>query len=614
MAGPPGGALPTGGGLLDGGRQGETPARVDECLAQARALRATDPQQALALCRQAGEIALRLDYQGGLAWSLLQAGQCLPPGGLADATPSALMLQALSLFEGLGDRRAQAEALLALACDQARRGEQAAALAHGRRGLALRQELGDLGGQADALIRLGAVLRDMGRLADALEWLHQALDLALRAAEPVLQGQAHSHIGLVLAELGELPLGEDHHRRALALLTPAVAPAARVEALLAHAELLGRPGSASFEAAQVLLVEARQLAGTLGQAALNARVLLAQGRWRQTAGEVLAAAQLLVEALAVARRLDEPALEAEVLLALGRNRWLQGEPQAAVTLLAAALQTPSVQGADRLAAPLHELLSTLLEAQQQWREALHHYKAWDACRQRLLDQDNQRRIRQLLQQADLERVRRDAETAREQARQLGSELHAAREAERQKQALLEQLERQSELLRQLSREDGLTGLANRRWLDAQLTRERERARRYRHPLAVAMVDLDHFKRINDRCSHPVGDEVLRRVGLLLRDACRSGDIVGRYGGEEFMVVLVETPLSGAHVLCEKLRQRIAALDFTDLHPSLSRVTASIGVSGDAQDPVAADLVRRADQALYQAKATGRNRVCVLPAE
>ena len=102
---------------------------------------------------------------------------------------------------------------------------------------------------------------------------------------------------------------------------------------------------------------------------------------------------------------------------------------------------------------------------------------------------------------------------------------------------------------------------------------------------------------------------MRRVGRLLRDTCRSGDIIGRYGGEEFIVVLVETPLATARTVCEKLRQRVAALDLSSLHPDLRRVTVSIGLSGDAEDPVATDLVHLADQQLYRAKQEGRDRVC-----
>ncbi|HSI57200.1 MAG TPA: diguanylate cyclase [Ideonella sp.] len=297
------------------------------------------------------------------------------------------------------------------------------------------------------------------------------------------------------------------------------------------------------------------------------------------------------------------------MLALGRNRWRQGAWQPAVELLSRALGLAEAVTAEQVSGQLHELLSQVYEAQGEFEGALRHFRQFYACQQRIHGEENQRRVRAMLARADLERAQRDTEAERRRGDELASALDAAREADRQKEDLLAQLSQQSDMLRQLAREDGLTGMANRRWLDAQLTRERERARRYRHPLSLAMIDIDHFKSVNDRCSHRVGDEVLRRIGHLLRDACRSGDIVGRYGGEEFLLVLVETPLASAAAVCEKLRQRVAAQDFSDLHPGLGRLSVSIGLAGDAIDPVADDLVGDADRQLYRAKREGRDRVC-----
>lgn len=103
----------------------------------------------------------------------------------------------------------------------------------------------------------------------------------------------------------------------------------------------------------------------------------------------------------------------------------------------------------------------------------------------------------------------------------------------------------AEVLKQMAREDGLTGIANCRWLDFQFAQEFERAQRFEHPLTVALLDIDYFKNVNDRFSHQTGDAVLRTAARLLRDSCRSVDVLGRYGGEEFMLVLVETPCESA---------------------------------------------------------------------
>ncbi len=138
--------------------------------------------------------------------------------------------------------------------------------------------------------------------------------------------------------------------------------------------------------------------------------------------------------------------------------------------------------------------------------------------------------------------------------------------------LLDQLERQTY-------EDALTGLANRRRLDQRLADEFALALRHGRPLAVAMADLDHFKTVNDRFSHAVGDAVLRAIAKLLSAQVRHTDLVARFGGEEFVIVLVETDAAAALRVCEKLRAAVANHAWTAIHPALA-LTMSIGVCAD----------------------------------
>ena len=166
-------------------------------------------------------------------------------------------------------------------------------------------------------------------------------------------------------------------------------------------------------------------------------------------------------------------------------------------------------------------------------------------------------------------------------------------------------------LEQLAQTDPLTQLLNRRALTERITAEMERALRYDSTLALLMIDLDHFKRVNDTYGHLVGDDVLRDVAKLLVDTIRVSDIVARYGGEEFLVLLPETDDAGAESFADRIRAAVEEHDFTDNgeHPQL-RLTSSIGVAmyPAARIESVEDLFARADAALYRAKADGRNRV------
>ena len=167
----------------------------------------------------------------------------------------------------------------------------------------------------------------------------------------------------------------------------------------------------------------------------------------------------------------------------------------------------------------------------------------------------------------------------------------------------------NERLSALSRADGLTGLYNRRHWQERLDEEVLRVQRQPRPLSLLMFDLDHFKRVNDRHGHLTGDEVLRAVGELVHTTLRRTDVAGRYGGEEFAVLLPDTTLEGATLVAERLREGAEALRVTAGEASIA-LTISLGVAEwHAGMADGAALVAAADEALYDAKRSGRNRIC-----
>jgi diguanylate cyclase (GGDEF)-like protein len=184
-------------------------------------------------------------------------------------------------------------------------------------------------------------------------------------------------------------------------------------------------------------------------------------------------------------------------------------------------------------------------------------------------------------------------------------------------SLQDQLRSKERLLEELSITDSLTRLKNRRFFDERLSEEFRRAQRYSDPLSLIMVDLDHFKEINDQFGHPMGDTVLREAGDVIRASTREPDICARYGGEEFAVILPKTHLTGALAVAERiwkeLGSKVYRLPGTGKDgPVERRVTASLGVAAYPYVDItnAELLLKYSDAALYQAKDSGRNTICL----
>jgi two-component system, cell cycle response regulator len=189
-----------------------------------------------------------------------------------------------------------------------------------------------------------------------------------------------------------------------------------------------------------------------------------------------------------------------------------------------------------------------------------------------------------------------------------SELIARVSAALRVKSLQDELRRRNAELETVTRTDALTGIYNRRHLEERLHGMLAAARRHRQPAAVLMIDVDHFKRVNDTLGHAGGDAVLRQVAERLHRRVRLEDVVGRWGGEEFLVLSDATDAAAAEVLAGRLLAAVSGTPFAIEGADDISVTVSIGCAAGTDDAEA--LVRRADDALYEAKSEGRNRVVV----
>jgi diguanylate cyclase (GGDEF)-like protein len=238
---------------------------------------------------------------------------------------------------------------------------------------------------------------------------------------------------------------------------------------------------------------------------------------------------------------------------------------------------------------LHTLLYEMHKAQAHFEAALLHHERMHALILKETQQIAALQSRVLLNKLEL-----------------GEAKHRAEQSQRD--AVLQRM--RAEELDHAAHSDSLTGLLNRRYLDRQLPLLMDHAKAQAQPLAAAMIDIDHFKRVNDNHGHAIGDQVLKELAVLLRQATRGSDMAIRMGGEEFLVVLVDTAPPRAAEVCERLRQVVLAHSWHLLAPGLV-CTVSVGLSQWQHGEEMADWLHRSDTALYTAKREGRNRVVVV---
>jgi diguanylate cyclase (GGDEF)-like protein len=447
----------------------------------------------------------------------------------------------------------------------------------------------------DNLRMVALLASDTDRFAQSLACAQEAHRLSLEADDPVRLALTTNALGCFFERVGDAWQAERLMFESLTLARRSGDPhALRVGLNNTSAALIGsfyllRDAVPLDEAreplrrALPLVDESAALAGSGDDDFFKVIAFGNLGEIQVHLGCAERARPLLDEALALALKQGYRAQVWRLGCSLGEWLLLTQQPQPAWDQLARVLAEagPSDQRTTRRR--LHHAMWRAASALGQPSDALQHLQDYVAL-------DRLRSLTQMRAQSDLfvtrmeaEQARRESQRHREHARALEADLM----------------------------HDQLTGLGNRRKLEASWPALIRAARDQGAPLSVAMLDLDHFKRVNDTHGHDVGDQVLRTLAELLRAQTREGDVVARTGGEEFLLVLPDTDAERAAEVCERLRLRVADHDWKALAPGLT-ITISIGLTS-APPADARTLSIRADDALYRAKAAGRNRLVQLDA-
>ena len=520
--------------------------------------------------------------------------------------------RAETLAHELDDRASLILALRLLVALYSREGQPELAIVVGQEALQWLRDSDDDACRADLLCNIAACFLELGLNEEALSHVSEGMAAARKADDPRLLCQAYNRIGMANGQLGQFDEAKRFFNDALVIARELQ----NAEELYRTLNNYGVVAALSFDAARErgdtacatnsiarargFAEQALQVARGSGNSYREATCLSNLGRYLGVSGEIGPAFELLDQAYLMATRHGHRALaitcdsqRAEILVQAGRHHQ-------AIPILLVTLERAKSMFSSRIVLDMRFQLYKAYKARGSMAEALEQHEQYHALVKAQLEHRSDTQSRLLLNRLELDQARFGAERA-----QIEANVQRVR-AERM-EAHKERLEQEAIELGRNLLADALTGLGNRRQIDRGLPPLLQHAASSGITLSIAVLDIDHFKKVNDRFGHPVGDAVLKALAHILRHTMRSGDMMARMGGEEFLIALVDTPSQYARDTCERLRVAVERYAWDDLAVGL-QVTVSIGLCTQVTSVDAGEILTRADAALYKAKRAGRNQV------
>ena len=605
------------------------PERIELLLRLAEAHMYREPDQVVSYSQRAYDEAAGLGRPHDQARALLSRGTGhFQLGDLDRALTS--YRDGLDLAKGFADDVVIGGCLNGIAAVSMKRGQLDTALESFSAAVVHLERAGDTSRLAGVNNNLSLIYYTKGEYNRALEYMFKALHLYEEIGDEKGQGVVLNAIANVHSRLGNVDEARAQFERALAMAEKTGHKQLLVGCLVNIGEIHGK--RKEWDEALAYLDRALPVARALGSRDYITVCLNNIGDVLREKGETEKALPYYIESLRLSESMQAKPRIAVASINVGRLYLRTGQSAAAESFLLKGFELAREADERGLQKDAAEALTGIYEAKGDFRRALEFQRASNALKEQIFSKENYEKITTLQAGYEAERKQREIELLKKEGEITELEVKRQRlwlaviasglvlvalvavwllRRYRRKVRTEAELAAAYARMEELARLDELTGLYNRRSASERIEIEMARTGRTNRPFALVMVDVDEFKAINDSRGHECGDEVLRQLAGLLRSQVRSQDVVARWGGDEFLLILPETSREGALVLAEKLRRAVTAT--ADTEECAAPFTVTLGISVYDRLGAASECIRDADEALLEGKRTGRNRVVVAAA-
>ena len=542
------------------------------------------------------ELKLKIDLLNAKAWELDSIN---PQEGLRLSKES-YKLSTSDPFRLNNYQKGMADSLFNQAQINLQLGDYQLALSQSLNTLPIYNDLKETIRQAQTLINLGAIYLSLNEFNKAMSTLIKALDIARHLEDPQPLGETLLNIGSTYLLAGDSGKALTEFKKSLQIFKSAdnAKMMAFVYCNLAAANML----EAEYELFNQYIDRGEEFADQIGSNYIKINVLLQKGQYQINLGDLDAAHAYFQESLRLAKRQGYQADVVASMIWISEVNYRWGKLDEAVALLNEALTAAKNNRYDEGRVKAHQKLSQIFEELGDYFQAFEHLKNYYEVNQHINAEKND------LKYNSLETVYR-TQVMQSEARIIQTKNHQLEKEISERKWMEDALRQSEDKYRRLASLDPLTGLNNRRFFYQLATSEMRRIKRYIHPASLLIIDIDRFKNINDKFGHLAGDDVLKMVAGTIKEFVREVDILGRFGGEEFIVLLPETNLERGRQAAQRICSHFSESRFK-VNDEDIQVQVSIGVAAYEDDLPLDFLIDHADQAMQIAKKAGRNRVCI----